>query len=164
MVKFGNRTYRIPAGTVIEQLQQAGYTSLNETWKPGRCVSSTPPLLTKSSMFCSYTDGDICTPVVLLEKLPGRSSHPNTHGKLQTKKEILYEEIFLSVFRALHSCLPFVRTARARECCSNHSSGGHSLCKRDNNPCDIFPLHRECHIAQFALVCRNSSHHQEVAV
>ncbi len=55
--------------------------------------------------------------------------------KAANKKEIL-----LSVFRALHSRLPFVRTARARECCSNHSSGGHSLCKRDNNPCDIFPM------------------------
>jgi len=27
-VKFGNRTYRIPAGAVIEQLRQAGYDHL----------------------------------------------------------------------------------------------------------------------------------------
>jgi len=74
VVKFGNRTYCVPAGTVIEQLQQAGYSNLNETWKPGRCVSSTPPLLTKSSMFCSYTDGNICTPIVLLEN--SQAGHP----------------------------------------------------------------------------------------
>ena len=28
VVKFGNRTYRIPAGAVIEQLRQAGYEHL----------------------------------------------------------------------------------------------------------------------------------------
>ena len=28
VVKFGNRTYRIPAGAVIKQLQQAGYDHL----------------------------------------------------------------------------------------------------------------------------------------
>ena len=28
VVKFGDRTYRIPAGAVIEQLKQAGYDSL----------------------------------------------------------------------------------------------------------------------------------------
>lgn len=108
MVKFGNRTYCVPAGTVIEQLQQAGYSNLNETWKPGRCVSSTPPLLTKSSMFCSYTDGNICTPVVLLEKLPGRSSHPNTHGKLQTKsKHFMRKYFFLFFVLFAIACLSF---------------------------------------------------------
>jgi len=30
VVKFGNRTYRIPAGAVIEQLRQAGYDHLVE--------------------------------------------------------------------------------------------------------------------------------------
>ena len=30
VVKFGNRTYRIPAGAVIEQLRQAGYDHLME--------------------------------------------------------------------------------------------------------------------------------------
>jgi excisionase family DNA binding protein len=31
VVKFGNRTYRIPAGAVIKQLQQAGYEHLMES-------------------------------------------------------------------------------------------------------------------------------------
>ena len=30
VVKFGNRTYRIPAGAVIAQLRQAGYEHLME--------------------------------------------------------------------------------------------------------------------------------------
>ncbi len=30
VVKFGNRTYRIPAGAVIEQLRRAGYDHLIE--------------------------------------------------------------------------------------------------------------------------------------
>ena len=30
VVKFGNRTYRIPAGAVIEQLRQSGYDYLME--------------------------------------------------------------------------------------------------------------------------------------
>ena len=30
VVKFGNRTYRIPAGAVIDQLRQAGYDHLIE--------------------------------------------------------------------------------------------------------------------------------------
>ena len=30
VVKFGNRTYRIPAGAVIAQLRQAGYDHLME--------------------------------------------------------------------------------------------------------------------------------------
>ena len=31
VVKFGNRTYRIPAGAVIKQLQLAGYEHLMES-------------------------------------------------------------------------------------------------------------------------------------